>query len=80
MLDICKTLGANVYLSGPTAMDYLDVQLFKQEGVDVVWMNYDNYRVYKQLHQPFEHGVSVLDLIFNEGPESKNYLKSFDDE
>ena len=80
LLDICKTLGANVYLSGPTAMDYLDVQLFKQEGVDVVWMNYDNYRVYKQLHQPFEHGVSILDLIFNEGPESKNYLKNFDDE
>lgn len=80
LLDICKTLDANVYLSGPAAMGYLDVQLFQQEGVDVVWMNYDNYPVYKQLQQPFEHGVSILDLIFNEGPESKNYLKSFNDE
>ena len=80
LLDICKTLHANMYLSGPAAMDYLDVHLFQQEGIDVEWMNYDNYPVYKQLYQPFEHGVSILDLIFNEGPESKNYLKSFDDE
>ena len=80
LLDICKTLSANVYLSGPAATGYLDVSLFQQEGVDVVWMNYDNYPVYKQLYQPFEHAVSILDLIFNKGPESKNYLKSFNDE
>jgi len=77
LLDICKTLDADVYLSGPAAMDYLDVQLFKREGIGVEWMNYDNYPVYEQLHQPFEHGVSILDLIFNEGSESKKYMKSF---
>lgn len=77
LLDICKTLGADAYLSGPAAMDYLDVQLFQQEGISVEWMNYDNYPVYEQLHQPFEHGVSILDLIFNEGSESKKYMKSF---
>ena len=80
LLNICNTLGANEYLSGPAAMGYLDVQLFQQAGIGIEWMNYDNYPVYHQLHQPFEHGVSILDLIFNEGPESRNYLKSFNDE
>ena len=79
LLDICNTLGADVYLSGPAAMDYLDVQLFQQEGIGVEWMHYDNYPVYQQLHKPFEHGVSILDLIFNEGLESRKYLKSFID-
>ena len=77
LLDICKTLDADVYLSGPAAMDYLDLQLFQREGIGVEWMNYDNYSVYGQLHQPFETGESRLELIFNEGPESKNYMKSF---
>lgn len=38
-------------------------------------MNYSRYREYQQLHPPFEHGVSILDLIFNEGDNAKSYLK-----
>lgn len=30
-------------------------------------MDYSGYAEYEQLHPPFEHGVSILDLIFNEG-------------
>ena len=77
LLNICKQTGASAYLSGPAAKDYLDEDVFHQEGISIEWMNYDNYPVYKQIHQPFEHGVTILDLIFNEGPESKKYLKSF---
>lgn len=25
----------------------------------------------------FEHGVSILDLIFNEGPNAASFMKSF---
>ena len=77
LLNICKQTGASTYLSGPAAMDYLQEDLFHQEGISIEWMNYDNYPAYKQLHQPFEHGVTILDLILNEGEESKKYLKSF---
>ena len=30
-------------------------------------MSYEGYREYPQLHGPFEHGVSVLDLLLNVG-------------
>jgi hypothetical protein len=40
-------------------------------------MNYEGYPEYQQLYPPFEHGVSILDLIFNKGPEMKKYMLSF---
>lgn len=77
LLGICKQAGATTYLSGPAAKGYFDEELAKQEGVQVEWMDYSGYPEYNQLHPPFEHGVSVLDLIFNEGPNAKNFMKSF---
>jgi hypothetical protein len=39
-------------------------------------MDYSGYREYEQLYPPFEHGVSIIDLIFNTGDEASTYLKS----
>ncbi|MUG31815.1 WbqC family protein [Psychrobacter sanguinis] len=77
LLDICKQAGADTYLSGPAAKDYFDEDLASQEGIQVEWMDYSGYPEYKQLHEPFEHGVTILDLIFNEGPNASKYMKSF---
>lgn len=77
LLDICKEAGATTYLSGPAAKTYLDTDLFTKEGVSVEWMDYKDYPEYTQMHTPFEHGVTVLDLIFNEGPNATKYMKSF---
>lgn len=74
VLGICKELGADVYVSGPAARDYLDEGLFFREGMTVEWMDYEYYKEYSQQHLPFEHHVTVLDLIFNEGPKSRAYL------
>ena len=67
LLGLCKDLNATTYLSGPAARDYLDESLFNSHGVKVEWMDYSGYPEYTQLYPPFEHGVSILDLIFNEG-------------
>jgi hypothetical protein len=40
-------------------------------------MDYSKYPEYKQLNEPFEHGVTILDLIFNEGPDATKFMKSF---
>jgi hypothetical protein len=77
LLNICRQAGANVYYSGPAARDYLDEALFARAGVSVVWMDYTAYPAYRQLHGDFQHGVSILDLLLNEGPQSGLYLKSF---
>jgi hypothetical protein len=77
LLNICKQAGASVYVSGPAAKDYFDESLAQQLKIHVEWMDYSGYPEYRQLHQPFEHGVSILDLIFNEGPRARSFMKSF---
>lgn len=77
LLGICKQAGAASYLSGPAAKGYFDEDLAAQEGIAVEWMDYSDYPEYEQLNQPFEHGVTILDLIFNEGPNATKFMKSF---
>jgi hypothetical protein len=77
LLGICKDWNADVYISEPAAKDYFDDELAQKESLHVEWMDYSGYKEYTQLFQPFEHGVSVLDLIFNEGPHAKEFMKSF---
>jgi hypothetical protein len=77
LLAICKQCNANTYLSGPAAKDYFDIELAEKENIKVEWMDYIGYKEYNQLFPPFEHGVSIIDLIFNEGNQTKEFLKSF---
>lgn len=74
LLNICIQSGANSYLSGPSAKEYLDLDIFKKNKIKVEWFNYNNYQPYPQLWGDFEGGVSILDLLFNCGSSSKNYL------
>ena len=53
-------------------------KLAKQENIKVEWMDYSGYKEYEQLNSPFEHGVTILDLIFNEGDRAKEFMKSFE--
>ena len=76
LLELCRQAGAGTYLSGPSARGYLDEALFRDAGMTVEWMDYGSYREYPQLHPPFEHGVTVLDLLFNTGADARSYLKT----
>lgn len=77
LVNICKQTGSDIYLSGPAARDYLDESVFNREGITVQWMDYSNYPQYTQQHGAFEHGVTILDLLFNVGDEAGHYMKSF---
>jgi hypothetical protein len=79
LVSLCKESNASTYLSGPAAKVYLDRELFRQEGIGIEWVDYSGYAQYSQLHQPFEHGVTILDLIFNMGGDAAKYMKSFGD-
>lgn len=74
LLEIARAAGADCYLSGPSARAYLDEALFATAGIRVEWMSYEGYPEYPQLHGGFEATVSVIDLIFNVGPDAPRYL------
>ena len=69
-------VGGSTYLSGPAAKDYMDEGLFKEAGVQLQYMDYSGYPEYPQLYGKFEHGVSVMDLLFNTGPSALEFLLS----
>jgi hypothetical protein len=77
LVGLCKSAGATHYLSGPAARGYLEEDQFAREGIEVSYMDYSGYPPYTQLHGAFEHGVTVLDLLFNEGPDAPRFMKSF---
>lgn len=77
LIDLCNQVGATEYLSGPTAKGYIDEDLFKQKNIKLRYMDYSGYPEYTQLFPPFEHNVSIIDLIFNEGPNAPKYMLSF---
>ena len=77
ILALCERAGAAHYLSGPSALRYLEVDKFENHGVVLHLMDYDNYPEYHQLYGEFQHKVSILDLIFNEGSDATKSMKSF---
>ena len=75
LIDLCRAVGGTEYLSGPSARDYLDVAAFEAAGIAVQFADYSGYPEYSQPHGPFEHSVSVLDLLFCTGPRALEFMK-----
>jgi len=75
LIDICSACGATDYLSGPRAGAYLDEAAFQAAGITVHFADYSGYPEYDQPHPPFDHAVSVLDLLFSVGPKAIEYMK-----
>ncbi|MCP4448981.1 MAG: WbqC family protein [Myxococcales bacterium] len=75
--DICSVLGATSYVSPMGAAQYLseDIGAFQEHGVDVVFHDYE-HPSYTQLYGDFVPFAAAVDLLFNEGTESKEILRS----
>jgi hypothetical protein len=73
LLEICRAADATEYVSGPSARAYLDEEAFAAHGIGVSWMDYEGYPEYEQLYPPFDHAVTVLDVLFHTGGEAARY-------
>jgi len=70
-INLCKALGCDYFINGPSARAFMDESLFRENGIELDYMSY-SYPEYEQLHEPFVHEVTVLDLIFNSGPNARS--------
>ncbi len=74
LIDICKALGADTYLAGQGGADYMDLERFENEGIQVMIQDF-KHPVYAQLFADFESRLSIVDLLFNCGPESLQVIE-----
>lgn len=74
LIDLLHKAGATSYVSGPAARSYIDESAFSSAGIELVWKSYDGYPEHPQIHPPFEHAVSIVDLLFNVGPDAPEYI------
>jgi hypothetical protein len=77
VVSLCQAAGATEYLSGPSARDYLKPELFAEAGIELEYIDYAGYLEYDQPYPPFDHNVSILDLLFCTGDRAPRYMKSF---
>lgn len=75
LISLCRQAGADRYLSGPAARSYVDEALFSDHGITVEWMDYGSYPEYPQPHSPFDHHVSILDVLACTGDKAADYVK-----
>ncbi len=69
LIDICKALKADTYLSGQDGVKYMNMERFKQSGIRVVVQDF-KHPAYPQIFEEFQSHMSVVDLLFNCGPGS----------
>ena len=75
VLDMCRQLGAHMYIFGEKGREYADVESFSNAGIIPVFQTY-RHPVYPQLHGDFIPFLSIIDLLFNCGPESLSTIMS----
>ena len=66
LVEIVKTLGGDVYLSGPKGRDYLGISLFERKGIKVEFQDF-KHPVYKQRYEGFIPNMAAIDALFNVG-------------
>lgn len=77
LIEICAKLGADTYLSGAGGKDYLEEGLFPEAGIRLTYQEFAHPRYRQQFMKDsadFLPYLSAVDLLFNEGPRSREIL------
>jgi hypothetical protein len=74
LLDLLIKTEAEYYVTGPAAKDYIVDERVESLGIVLHYKDYSGYPEYTQLFPPFEHAVTILDLLFNCGPDAPFFI------
>jgi len=74
LIDICKYFDGSAYLAGQDGAKYMDMFQFSKSGIEVVAQEF-RHPEYPQCFGDFQSHMSIIDLIFNCGPESLSVIR-----
>jgi hypothetical protein len=77
LIEMVKKAGADAYLSGAGGKEYMEEGRFEAEKLGLKYQHYQ-HPTYRQMYPKtdFLPYMSIVDLVFNEGPESLKILKN----
>jgi hypothetical protein len=75
IIEICKKLSATELYDTAGATDFIDDNLFKKNGINVTYQSF-NHPEYRQCFNDYIPYMSVIDLLFNEGPKGLDLIRS----
>jgi hypothetical protein len=74
LIDLTQKVGGTLYLSGPAARDYIQPERFAEARIELAYHDYSGYPEYAQIAPPFDHFVTVLDLLFSVGDAAPDHI------
>jgi len=70
LVKLCSHFNATHYIAGKGGKNYMDLELFKRNNIEILWQEFPNQSIiYPQINGTFVPGLSVLDVLFNVGAE-----------
>ena len=76
LVNICKIVGADTYVSGIGGKMYLNEKLFSENKIKLVYQNYIPLMYSQKLSKSFIPNLSILDLLVNVGPDSLKLIRN----
>jgi hypothetical protein len=74
LINVCKKLGADTYISGSGGASYLDEGLFEKSGIRLVYQTYAPKPYPQRFSKTFVPNLSIIDMLANVGPDSINFI------
>lgn len=75
LVNLCKKLGVDEYISGEGGKDYMELDKFESGGIKISFQKIE-YPTHKQMFSPpFVKNLSIIDVVLNEGHKTLNILK-----
>jgi len=75
LVNVCKAVGADTYVSGAGGKNYMDEKVFARQGVAVEYQQYEPAPYQQRFVREFVPNLSVLDILFNVGPDCRRLIK-----
>ncbi len=75
ILEHAKKFNADIVLTGINGVNYIKETDFNRNNIKVFYQNYI-HPIYRQKYGSFISNLSIIDLIFNEGSNSKDIILS----
>jgi hypothetical protein len=75
LVNVCKAVGADTYVSGRGGRNYMDLALFENEGVRLVFQEYAPAPYRQRFTRTFVPDLSIVDMLFNLGPDASRLIR-----